>query len=77
MLSGTDADVVQSVDSGIAVVTEQDDCASVAAIGDTSTIPAQRDAANAALACSHDEAKEFLRTRNYPGKTMMIGSRGS
>ncbi|MCX5078472.1 polymorphic toxin-type HINT domain-containing protein [Streptomyces sp. NBC_00424] len=67
-LSGSDADVVQFVRGGLTTALEQDDRASVSHIAVSSAIVAQRQAAVNVLDKPIAQVREFLRTRDYPGK---------
>ncbi|HEX8866801.1 MAG TPA: hypothetical protein VF821_14180, partial [Lentzea sp.] len=67
-LSGNDFAVGSFLAKNLAFAVEQDDRASVGIIGRTTTIPQQRDAAIVAERGSYDVVKEFLRTKDYPGK---------
>lgn len=67
-LSGDEAGLREFLRSGLAVATEQDDRASVLTLADTSDNERFKQAALAAFAGTYDEVKEFLRTRDYPGK---------
>ncbi|MEV6239689.1 ALF repeat-containing protein [Lentzea sp. NPDC051838] len=67
-LSGNEFAVRSLLARNLAFAVEQDDRASVGIIGRTTTIPKQRDASLVAERGSYDVVKEFLRTKDYPGK---------
>ncbi|MBW4721360.1 ALF repeat-containing protein [Saccharothrix obliqua] len=67
-LVGNEHGVRSFLATNLALAVEQDDRAGVGIIGRTTAIPKQRDAAIVAERGDYEAVKEFLRTRDYPGK---------